>query len=122
MGNPHRGEIDFEHQGKTYTICFDFYAQALLQRQTKQPTGMFFSRAASWGADDLLQLFYAGLFRRHRLTEEQVADIIDGIGEEQTGKLIGDAVAAAAARKTAQMSGNGADHPPPPVEVTSPSS
>jgi len=99
MGNPHRGEVTFEHDGKLYTVALDFYAQAILQRSSKMPTAQFFSRPLTeWGADDILHFFYAMLFRRHRMTEEQVSDLLEDIGSMEIVRVMNEAVEAAAAR------------------------
>lgn len=96
MSNPHTGEIGFESGGKSYVLKLGTYAQAVLERRTKVPMSKFFKRKdEEWGVDDILSVLYAGLYRQHKLTEEQVADIIDDLGMERVGVLIADAVKAA---------------------------
>jgi hypothetical protein len=99
MGNPHRGEVTFESGGKLYTVALDFYAQAILQRQSKMPASQFFARPITdWGADDILHFYYAMLFRRHRMTEEQVSDLLEDIGSLEIVRVMNEAIEAAAAR------------------------
>jgi hypothetical protein len=93
VGNPHIGEVSFEAGGQSYTFKFGTYAQAVLERRTKQPAGKFFARAQEdWGVDDMLSVMYAGLYQRHMLTEEQVADIIDDIGMVKVAEVLGEAI------------------------------
>lgn len=93
MGNPHQGEVTFEANGKNYTFKLGTYALAVLERTTQMPYGKFFKREESdWGADDILRVFYAGLFRQHKLTEEEVGDLIDIIGSERASEIILEAI------------------------------
>lgn len=93
MANPLQGEVAFEVKGATYTFKLGTYALAVLERRTKMPSGKFFKRPDDeWGADDLLQVFYAGLYRQHKLTEEAVADLIDEIGSERASAIMLEAI------------------------------
>ena len=102
MGNPNRGEITFEAGGASYTFCLDFYARAMLQRNVGSWRG-FLQRMSTQTleADDILRLLHAGLFRRHRLTEEQVADLCDAIGGEAVGNIVNEGLEASMARSSA---------------------
>ena len=93
MGNPVMGEVGFTVDDKTYTFKLGTYAQAVLERKTKVTTQKFFARPEdAWGADDLLLVFYAGLHQRHKLTEEQVGDLIDKIGAMRASEIMLEAV------------------------------
>lgn len=123
MGNPNVGEVSFEASGKVYLFKLGTYAQAVLERRTKQPASKFFQRKEDeWGVDDVLSVFYAGLFQKQKLTEEQVADLIDDLGIARVSEIIGEALTAAkpvqkpeasgapaADPQTAEASGTGTD-------------
>lgn len=96
MGNPHQGEVTFEAAGANYTFKLGTYALAVLERRTKMSSSKFFRRPEEdWGADDLLQVFYAGLYRQHKLTEEAVGDLIDEIGSERASAIMLEAIGVA---------------------------
>jgi hypothetical protein len=96
VANPHIGEVGFEAGGQSYTFKLGTYAQAVLERRTKLPAGKFFARPQEdWGVDDMLSVMYAGLYQRHKLTEEQVADIIDDIGMVKVAEILGEAIKSA---------------------------
>jgi hypothetical protein len=102
------GEVDFEVGGKKYTMKLGSYALALLQRNTKVPTMQFIQRPAeAWGADDVLQLFVAGLYR-HKLTEEQVGEVMDDLGQDRVADLLKKSLAAS----FGEAGGNAAANPP----------
>lgn len=112
MANPVMGEVAFSAGGREYTFKFGTYAQAILQRRSGLSTQKFFARRDDeWGADDLLLVFYAGLHQRHHLTEEQVGDLIDEIGQDRASAVMLDAVT------LANKEAGGADQNPPPAEA-----
>lgn len=85
------GEVEFDALGKKWTLRLGTYALALLQRKTGVPTMKFFEREkAAWGADDVLQIFVAGL-HRHKLTEEKVGEIMDDLGSDRLLKVLEEA-------------------------------
>lgn len=110
MANPLKGEVGFDVGGKEYVFKLGTYAQVLLERRTKQPANKFFARKPDeWGVDDMLSVFYAGLNRQHKLTEEQVADLMDELGPERIAAILQEAVDLAKPKE----SGNAAAPPVP---------
>lgn len=102
MPNPHQGEVAFEADGKSYVFKLGTYALAVLERRTKMPASKFFARRdEDWGADDLLQVFYAGLYRKHQLAEEAVGDLIDQIGTQRASEVILEAIGVANPKEAA---------------------
>ncbi len=93
MANPHKGEVGFEAGGKNYVFRLGTYAQALLERRTKTTAAKFFNRPVdAWGVDDLLSVFYCGLYRQHKMTEEDVADLMDDVGTDRLQEIIIEAI------------------------------
>lgn len=102
MANPQQGEVAFEADGKSYTFKLGTYALAVLERRTKMPYRTFFQREDSaWGADDLLQVFYAGLYQKHKLAEEDAGALIDNIGSERASEIILEAIGIANPKEVA---------------------
>jgi hypothetical protein len=94
MANPLKGEVGFEAGGVHYTLVLGTYALAALQRRSGIGTTQFFNRPpAEWGVDDILGVLHCGLMRHHRsITEEQVSDIIDELGQAKVGELVSEAM------------------------------
>lgn len=102
MANPQQGEVTFEANGKPYTFKLGTYALAVLERRTKMPYRSFFQRPDDqWGADDLLHVFYAGLYRKHKMTEEETGDLIDVLGTDRASEIILEAIGVANPREVA---------------------
>ena len=111
MANPLKGEVSFEVDGKLYTFVFGTYAAAALERRTKMSVRQFFARPDhEFGMDDTLALVHAGLLRHHKMTEEQVADLIDSCGHERFGDIIKEAFELSGMRG---QEGNTGGRPPP---------
>lgn len=111
MANPHKGEVSFEAGGKRYVFKIGTYAQAILERRVKTTWPKFISRPQEeWGVDDTLAMFWAGLHRQHKLSEEQVADLIDEIGIDKLGEIMAEAV-----RLSTEQGDVGANAADPPV-------
>lgn len=92
MANPQKGEVGFEAGGKAYVFKLGTYAQAVLERRVKMPWPKFFARPEDqWGVDDTLSVFWAGLHRQHKLSEEQVADLLDDLGGERVKEILAEA-------------------------------
>lgn len=86
------GEVTFEAGGKSYSFKLGTYAKALLQRETGLSAQRFFKKIENdLGYDDMLKLFRCGLYQKHKLGEEAVADLIDEIGESKTLEIIAEA-------------------------------
>ena len=90
MGNPHMGEVSFEANGQVYIFKFGNYAQAMLERRERRTIAQIF-KAEDIGAATIQSLFYVSLFRQHKLTEEQVSDLIDEIGTERAVEIMAEA-------------------------------
>lgn len=106
MANPVKGEVGFEADGKSYTFVLGTYARAALQRRTGVSDAKFFKRGADeWGSDDTLAVFHAGLLRHHKMTEEEVGDLIDMLGATKVTEVFVEAIELASQRGAA--TGNG---------------
>lgn len=82
------GAVEFEALGKKWEMKLGTYGLALLQRKTGVPTLKFVQREGDqWGADDMLQVFAAGL-HKHKLTDEQVGEIMDDLGPERLSVVL----------------------------------
>jgi hypothetical protein len=93
MANPQKGEVGFEVGAASYVFKLGTYAQAVLERRVKMPGPKFFKRPADeWGVDDTLSVFWAGLYRQHKLTEEQAADLIDELGATRVQEILFEAL------------------------------
>lgn len=105
MTNPVKGEVTFESGGETYTFKLGTNAQVMLEQKIKMPLSKFLNqdRIEDLGISDLRMIFWAGLFRKHQLTEEAVGDIIDDIGPERVSEIFLEAF------DSAKVKSNGAD-------------
>jgi len=93
MANPHQGEVPFEAGGKHYVFKIGTYAQSVLERRVKMTFSKFVARKPDeWGVDDALAMFWAGLYRQHKLTEEQAADLMDEIGADRFSAILAEAI------------------------------
>lgn len=107
MANPQKGEVGFDVAGKSYVFKLGTYAQALLERRVKMPWPKFFARPEDqWGVDDTLAVFWAGLHRKHKLSEEQVADLLDDLGVDCTKEILTDAFRLAMPEETGKADGD----------------
>lgn len=112
MADP-RGEVTFEAGGKKYSLKLGTYALAILERATKMPSSRFFKRDDDdWGADDVLRVFYAGLYQKHKLSEEEVGAVIDNLGMAQASAILIEALGVSAAPE-GTVNGDGDEDPPP---------
>lgn len=89
MTNPVKGEVTFESGGKTYTFKLGTNAQVMLEKKVGMPLSKFLKqdRIEELGTEDIRSIFWAGLFRKHQLGEDEVGDIIDDIGPEKVGEI-----------------------------------
>lgn len=115
----HDGMITFDAAGKRYSAVFGFKAMKTVEAHYDLP---FFqalqgampslapedandpAKVAAAGASirmtDVSKLFEAALSRHHSdMTEDQVDDLIDEIGIERAGEILGQAVSAAIAKQ-----------------------
>ena len=89
MTNAVKGEVIFEAGGKTYTFKLGTNAQVMIENKTGLSMGKFLNkeRLEDMGAKDIRLIFWAGLFRQHQCTEEEVGDIIDEIGPQRVADI-----------------------------------
>jgi len=112
MGNPVKGEISFELDGKLYTFKFGTNAQAIIESRVGMTTSQFMNtKGENFGAGDLRLIFFAGLYAKHQLTETEVGDLIDELGVERCSEIFVSAVSAA----NAKTKGNGSDPTSPGI-------
>ena len=109
MSNPVKGEVNFECGGKTYTFKLGTNAQVMLEQKVKMPMSKFLKqdRIEDLGIVDLRSIFWAGLFRQHQLTEEEVGDIIDNIGPEKVADIFLEAFESAKVKTENGVAGAG---------------
>jgi hypothetical protein len=109
MANPVKGEVSFECNGALYTFKFGTNAQVIIEDRTKMTVMEYMrSRGEKFGASDLRLLFFAGLFSKHQMSETEVGDLIDSLGQEKCGEIFMRAAGLAAPK------GNGAVDPTTP--------
>jgi hypothetical protein len=97
MTNDIRGEVGFDALGQSYTLKFGNGAV----RHIENETGMSFAQVGAVLSDPakatmtVLTVAFHGALRRHHpdLSIDDVDDILDDLGPEKAGKLLGDAVA-----------------------------
>jgi hypothetical protein len=96
MSNPVKGEVYFEARGQTFTFKLGTNAQALIEHKTGQTWGKFIKeRFEDLGAGDARLIFWAGLFRQHQMTEDEVGDLMDEVGPSEVAKIFLEAFTAA---------------------------
>jgi hypothetical protein len=95
MANDIRGEVDFEAAGKTWTLKLGNGAVRHIENETGKTfpqVGGELTNASTASITLLTQVFCAAL-KRHQpeVTMEDCDDIIDDIGHEKAGDLLGKA-------------------------------
>lgn len=103
MSNRNRGDISFEANGKTWTMKIGTQAMCEIEGVTSKTiaevgrllgdentASISLMRAVFWGA---LQAHHEGV------TLKQAAEVIDGVGMAEAGRLIGEAFQAAMPQK-----------------------
>lgn len=95
MVNDIRGEVGFEAVGKTWTMKLGNGAVRHIENETGKPfpeVGKELSDEAKASITLLTQVFRAALTRHHpNVTMEDCDEIIDEIGHEKAGALLGEA-------------------------------
>ena len=89
MSNPVKGEVHFEAQGKMFTFKLGTNAQVIIENKTGMPMSKFLKkeRLDDLGATDVRMIFWAGLFRQHQLSEDEVGDLIDELTPERVAAI-----------------------------------
>jgi hypothetical protein len=100
MANPERGEVSFEHEGKTYTLVMNTMALAKLQRHfnTKDAGGRdviadieeIDRLIKARSLDHIVASFWAALQKYHPeiATVEQAAELVDVAGARAVSALM----------------------------------
>lgn len=111
MGNPHKGEFGFEAGGERYTLRFGANVIATMEEDLSLSLVEIGGRMETEMKIGFLRtVFGYGLSRHHPgLTPEQVGDIMDDVGLDKVGGLIGDAF-----RGSLPDAGEGGDGEDPP--------
>jgi hypothetical protein len=111
MANLVKGEVPFDHEGKAFVFKFGTNTQAIIESRVNMSVGKFMEeKKESFGASDLRLIFWAGLYQKHRLSEEEVGDMIDAMGAQKVSEIFWQAVNSAASK---MPKGNGVDADPP---------
>jgi Phage tail tube protein, GTA-gp10 len=91
MANPGIGEVAIEIGDQRFRYVLGFYGLAALERRLQMPWPQIIRRAVdgSWGANEILAMFHAGLLQHHeQITEKQAAALLDQCGIEYiVGKI-----------------------------------
>jgi hypothetical protein len=89
MANPHRGEVSFEADGKTWTMVFTTNAICELEAETGESIHAFGSKLDAPSMKMVRVMVWAALRPRHpEITIEAAGDIMDAIGVEKAGNLV----------------------------------
>lgn len=103
MANDMRGEVGFEALGQAWTLKIGTGAMRSIESETSKPIttiGRLLDNEETATITLLATIFRAGLQRHHPdVTVEKCDDIIDAIGHEKAGTLIGKAFHAAQPKK-----------------------
>lgn len=85
MGNPQKGEIDFEIGGKVWTYVLGTYALRVLERRRGKPWPLILQEAVNnWSVDLCLDCWQAGLLMYHEpITEKEASRLLDEITVER---------------------------------------
>ena len=93
MANPIMGEVAFEVAGQRYVFALNTYARAILQKRSGLTFAQFFTRGeTAWGDAELIDLYHAGLYQRHQLSDQEIGALLDELGAERAGKIVADAI------------------------------
>ena len=101
MTNPVKGEVRFKDSNdKEYVFKLGTNAQAMIEQKSGLPISKMFAkdRLENMGAAEVRMIFWAGLFRQHKLSEDDVGDLIDDIGAEKVAEIFMEAVKLAAVK------------------------
>ena len=101
MTNPVKGEVTFEARDQTFTFKLGTNAQIMIENKTGMSITQFFAGRSekNFSASDVRTIFHAGLFRDHKMTEDDVGDLIDDLGPEKVAKIFVEAASAAFPKK-----------------------
>jgi hypothetical protein len=115
--NPMKGEVSFEAGGKTYVFKLGTHAQVLLEKRAGMSWQKFWARPGEdFSTEDGVIVMWAGLNRKHDLSEDQVADLIDVIGEARVAEIVKEAILAASPKNAEAAKGSA--RPPRQAKAT----
>ena len=93
MANPHRGEVGFTALGKNWTLKYGANALATLEKRFDTKLSRLGEILADVSVGEMIIFMAAGLQKYHPgVTDEQAGDIMDDVGLQQAGGLIGEAI------------------------------
>lgn len=99
MANPHRGDIAFDADGKTWTLRYSTNALCELEDDLGEGVaalGKSMANPAGVKLKTLRSLVWAGLRDHHAdLDKRQAGDLIDAAGAQRIGELVMEAFKAA---------------------------
>jgi len=99
MANSIKGEVEFECGGQTYTFKLGTNAQVLLESRIKMSLGKWIQeKSDNLGAADIRLIMWAGLHRQHKLSEDDVGDLIDELGIDRAAEIFLQAFTLASAK------------------------
>jgi hypothetical protein len=91
MANPHKGEIEFEIGGKTYTYLLGSYGLAKLEQRMQKPWSAIL--ASGYSVEVTLAAFHAGLLLHHEsITEKEASLLLDELSIPEFNKRFGAAM------------------------------
>ena len=84
MGNKVRGEASFEHEGQTYNLVLDFNAFCEIEAARPEMTMPVLIQTLNVPKINNVRLIlYGALFANHRLSLEEVGDLVASMGFEK---------------------------------------
>ncbi len=92
MANKIKGEVELEHEGKTYALVLDFNALAEFEAEADVENALVvLAKPNALGASRMRALFWAGLKQRHpEITRQEAGRLLSGHLDK-----LGEALAAA---------------------------
>jgi hypothetical protein len=115
--NPVKGEVTFDARGQTFTYKLGTNAQIMIENKVGMSIAKFFAQQSdNFSAADVRTIFHAGLYRQHKMTEDDVGDLIDEIGAERVAQIFVEAATAAFPQKTNGAADSADD--PRPIKAT----
>lgn len=94
MGNKQRGEVSFEADGNQWTMKIDTNAMCEIEDLTGKgiaEVGQLLANPKTASIKLLRSVFMGALSANHELSSKQVGELMDEIGVQRTGELVGKA-------------------------------
>ncbi len=122
MENPHRGDTKVQVTGRSYTLCYDLNATAMVMDHLGLTSFEQLADGVSLsgiGMSDLIHILWAGLQRHHpELTEKEVGALDWDITE--ASQKLGQAFERGLTRKTKPDKPTGGEEEPPSEDPPNP--